>query len=158
MRTSPASPACIGSIRCDRQVTLAPGGRDNTEAVPGSTSSTAIASRSGSLKRGSTIPVKVQIFNCGNVAVAGLAPTISLVKLASTTTSDADTTAVPTSVPDTGNLMRWSASGAQYIYNLSTKRSSFNGGADLDAGQYQVTATEASLPGGSVTAYFQLVK
>jgi len=48
------------------------------------------------------------------------------------------------SAADVGNTMRSAGSG-QYIFNLSTKRSQFNGGQDLTPGQYQLTITGSDL-------------
>ncbi|MDP2349997.1 MAG: PxKF domain-containing protein, partial [Chloroflexota bacterium] len=70
-------------------------------------------------KYGSTIPVKIQVTDCNRVAVAGLAPTISVKKLTGSTPTGTDETIVSTSSADTGTTMRWS--DPQYIYNLATK-------------------------------------
>ena len=95
------------------------------------------ADNSSSFQFGRTIPVKIRVTDCATgAAINTLAPTISLVLL--------DQGGVPvndvesSSAADSGNTMR-SAGDGQYIFNLSTKLSQFNGGQDLTAGLYQLT-------------------
>jgi hypothetical protein len=71
-------------------------------------------------KYGSTIPVKVQITDCNNTPVQGLAPKLG------TSLANAATPAVSinedvfsTSGADTGNVLRYS--DGQYIYNFNSK-------------------------------------
>ena len=86
-------------------------------------------------KLGSTIPVKIRITDCNGTVVSSLAPTIDLRRFDPTPASDV-TEAPPAASADAGNTMRWSADGQQNIFNLSTKRSQFNGGSDLTQGTY----------------------
>ena len=95
------------------------------------------ADNSSSFQLGRTVPVKLRVTDCvTGEAVNTLAPTISLVLV--------DQGGVPvndiesSSAADTGNTMR-SAGDGQYIFNLSTKLSQFNGGQDLTPGPYQLT-------------------
>jgi hypothetical protein len=88
-------------------------------------------------KLGSTIPVKIKVFDCNGTAVSTLAPMIELKRVDATPASDV-TEAPPAASADAGNTMRWSADGQQYIFNLSTKRSQFNGGGDLAQGTYSL--------------------
>ncbi|HYN69998.1 MAG TPA: PxKF domain-containing protein, partial [Candidatus Eisenbacteria bacterium] len=98
-----------------------------------------------SFKIGSTIPVKVRVFDCNNVSVAGLTLNVSLIKLDGSALPANET--VVSSVPDSGTVMRYSAaSDPLYIYNLSTKRSQLcssqapcTSGGDLTAGTYLLT-------------------
>ena len=95
-------------------------------------------------KYGSTIPVKIQVTDCHGVPVSGLAPQISVKKIAgSTPPTGIDETISSTSGADSGTTMRWSES--QYIYNLATKSL-----ADSSA-TYQITITGSFAP---VTAMF----
>ena len=86
-------------------------------------------------KLGSTIPVKIKITDCNGTVASSLAPMIDLKRVDPTPASDV-TEAPPAASADAGNTMRWSADGQQYIFNLSTKRSQFNGGSDLTQGTY----------------------
>ncbi len=58
-------------------------------------------------------------------------------------------TVASTSAADTGNIMRWSPEGLQYIYNLATKNRA--------AGQYTLTIGHESFE-TPVTAKFGLRK
>jgi hypothetical protein len=88
-------------------------------------------------KLGSTIPVKIQFTDCNDMVVSTLAPTVDLRKV-DTSTGAAVTEAPPAASADAGNVMRWSPDGAQYIFNLSTKRSQFAAGGDLTNGTYEL--------------------
>jgi len=88
-------------------------------------------------KTGSTIPVKIRFTDCDGTAVDNLAPTIWLTRVDGTPTSGV-LEAPPAASADPGNTMRWSADGDLYIFNLSTKRSQFNNGADLTKGDYRL--------------------
>ena len=88
-------------------------------------------------KLGSTVPVKIKVFDCNGTAVNTLAPTIELKRMDPTPASDV-TEAPPAASADAGNTMRWSPDGQQYIFNLSTKRSQFNAGGDLVQGTYSL--------------------
>ncbi|HET7654029.1 MAG TPA: PKD domain-containing protein [Acidimicrobiales bacterium] len=88
-------------------------------------------------KKGSTIPVKIRVTDCNGTPVGTLAPSVALRKVGAGTTGDVEV--VSTSAADTGQTMRWDGSAGQYIYNLSTKRSTFNNGADLADGRYELT-------------------
>jgi hypothetical protein len=80
------------------------------------------ADGSSIFKYGSTIPVKVRITDCSGAPVPGLAPTIGL-SLANSATPPPpiNEEVYSTSAADTGNTMRYDASGGQYIYNFNTK-------------------------------------
>jgi hypothetical protein len=69
--------------------------------------------------------------------VTGLVITVHLQK--SDSTPEAVNEAIVESNPDPGTSMRMS--GDQYIFNLSTKLSQFNGGADLTQGTYHLWVT-----------------
>ena len=88
-------------------------------------------------KLGSTIPVKIQFTDCDGNAVDSLAPVIDLVKTDPTPDGTVNE-APPAASADFGNVMRWSADGQQYIFNLSTKRSQFSPTSDLVAGTYRL--------------------
>ncbi len=90
-------------------------------------------------KYGSTIPVKVQFFDCAGNYPSNLAPTIEVKKISgSTPPSGADET-ITGNGSDTGNVMRWTGGpDNQYIYNLATKSLS-----DATA-TYQITITVPS--------------
>jgi hypothetical protein len=58
-------------------------------------------------------------------------------------------------VPTNGKNMRWD--GSQYIYNLSTKNSQFNGGSALTTGTYRIWVTDPSFfAPAAIDAYFDL--
>jgi hypothetical protein len=86
---------------------------------------------------GRTLPVKVRIFECGGsgAGVNTLAPQISLalVDVGGGLVNEIESS----SAADEGTTMR-SAGNGQYIFNLSTKRSQFNAGEDLQPGMYQL--------------------
>jgi PKD domain len=73
-------------------------------------------------KYGSTVPVKVQITDCNNNPVSGLAPKLSVSK----TSGDPPVTSInesvdSTSAADSGSVLRYS--DPQYIFNMNTKSS-----------------------------------
>jgi hypothetical protein len=113
-----------------------------------------------SFKIGSTIPVKVKVFDCNGVAVSGLTILVHLVKLDNS--ADPANETIPDSVPDAGTQMRFTGTpDNQYIYNLSTKRSQLcsslapcTSGGDLTAGTYLITLTNAYIT--NVTASIDL--
>lgn len=105
-------------------------------------------------KIGSTIPVKITVTGCDGLPVSNLTPAVNLVQ-GDTSATDAVNEPVITEVATNGKLMRWSDS--QYIYNLSTKNSQFNGGNALTAGTYTVSVTDPSFE-APVKAVFDLRK
>jgi hypothetical protein len=113
------------------------------------------ADGTSNFKLGSTIAVKITVKDCSGNVVSTLAPTVSLTKTGS---NNGDVNEpVSSSVADTGNTMRWDPTANQYIFNLSTKRSQFNGGQDLAAGSYRLRVADPSfsMP-GYVDAFFDL--
>lgn len=90
-------------------------------------------------KIGQTIPVKAVFTNCdGSLPTNN--PTVHLSKISNGLNGDEVVeTLVSSSAADTGNQMRYSTEGEQYIFNLSTKKSQFNGGKDLSEGRYRLT-------------------
>ena len=74
-------------------------------------------------KKGSTIPVKTRITDCGGNAVGTLSPKVSLRMV--NVPGDPDGIVIEdfmSTVPDQGQTMRFSGgSDSLYIYNLSTK-------------------------------------
>ena len=71
---------------------------------------------------GSTIPVKVRITDCSGNPVPGLAPTVGYsLNNAGTPSTDINESVFSTSAADTGNTMRYDATGEQYIYNFNSK-------------------------------------
>jgi hypothetical protein len=96
-----------------------------------------LGAQRSSFKIGSTIPVKVKITDCNGAIVSGLVITVHLQKADSS--PEAVNEAVVASNPDPGTTMRFSTD--QYIFNLSTKLSQFNGGADLTNGTYRIWLT-----------------
>ena len=113
-----------------------------------------LGAQRSSFKIGSTIPLKVRITDCNGVAVTGLVLTVHLQK--SDSTPEAVNEAVVASNPDPGITMRFS--GDQYIFNLSTKLSQFNGGADLTQGTYRVWATTSPSVTPTIEAYIDTKK
>jgi hypothetical protein len=93
-------------------------------------------------KIGSTIPVKITVTGCDGNAVTSLTPRVNL-ELTDTTASDTVNEPAVTETPTNGKLMRWDATGQQYIYNLSTKLSQFTG-AQLTAGTWTVSVNDDS--------------
>ncbi len=111
-------------------------------------------SRSG-FKIGSTIPVKITVTDCGGQVVSTLTPAVNLQKGDATPDAPINET-VQTDSATNGKLMRWDATSAQYIYNLSTKLSQFTG-AQLTPGTYTVSVHDASFV-APVKATFDLRK
>ncbi len=110
--------------------------------------------RSG-FKIGSTIPVKITVTGCDGAAVSNLTPAVNLEK--NDTTADvAVNEALATETPTNGKLMRWDATGQQYIYNLSTKLSQFTG-AQLTTGTWTVSVNDSTFA-RPVKAAFDLRK
>jgi len=91
-------------------------------------------------KLGSTIPVKVTILDCHSAVVNGLSPDVDLVRTDSTP-DGAVNEVVSSSAADTGDNMR--DNDSFYMFNLSTKRSQFNSGADLTPGTYRLTVDDS---------------
>jgi hypothetical protein len=110
--------------------------------------------RSG-FKIGSTIPVKITVTGCNGSAVNSLTPAVNL-EQSDTTADTAVNEAVVSESPTNGKLMRWDASGQQYIYNLSTKLSQFGGG-QLAAGTWTVSVNDPTFS-SPVKAAFDLRK
>ncbi len=77
---------------------------------------------------GSTIPIKIEMFDCAGNEVTGLAPSVDVDRVDSTTSGGTVETPVDV-VPTNGHSMEWD--GAQYHFNLSTKRSQLHGGTAL---------------------------
>jgi hypothetical protein len=95
-----------------------------------------------SFKIGSTIPVKITVTGCDGGLVSTLTPQVNLVQGDSTPEFPVNEEVYSGSATN-GKLMRWDATGQQYIYNLSTKLSQFTGAA-LSAGTYTVAVNDAS--------------
>jgi hypothetical protein len=112
------------------------------------------ADKSSNFKLGSTFPIKLRITDCHGAPVGGLTPEVGLKRIGSG--SGAANEAAPESVPDVGNDMRYS--DGQYIYNLSSKRSTLldPAGAPLPLGSYEVRVYHASIP--TAYGYFDIVK
>jgi hypothetical protein len=115
------------------------------------------AAGTSNFKLGSTTPVKIKVLDCDGVSVSNLSPDVSLKKYDPNPDGDVNEV-VSSSAADTGNQMRYDASGQQYIFNLSTKLSGFGIGAPLtpSPGTYEVKASDASF--GSTSQKFDLKK
>jgi hypothetical protein len=86
-----------------------------------------------------TIPVKAVFTDCEG-SLPATNPTVHLSKISNGLNGDEVVESlVSSSAADTGNQMRYSTEGEQYIFNLSTKKSQFNGGKDLTEGRYRLT-------------------
>ena len=86
---------------------------------------------SDKLKNGQVLPVKIRVSNCAGVAVAGLAPTISLAKGDLTGINDDPTQTIQitsVSAADSGTTMR--AADGYYIYNLKVSVAAADLGKD----------------------------
>jgi hypothetical protein len=71
-------------------------------------------------KYGSTLPIKVQFFDCNLSTPSNLVVLVSIVKLSgSSPNSGIDEAISNTNSPDSNGIMRWSTN--QYMYNLATK-------------------------------------
>ena len=71
-------------------------------------------------KYGSTLPVKVQLFECNGSVAGNLTVMVSVLKLSgSTPPTGVDEAITNTNSPDSNMIMRFSTN--QYIYNLATK-------------------------------------
>ncbi len=110
--------------------------------------------RSG-FKIGSSIPVKITVTGCDKAPVTTLTPQVNLVQ-GDTTPDVAVNEESGTEVATNGKLMRWDATGQQYIYNLSTKLSQFTG-AELTQGTWTVSVSDPSFA-APVKAAFDLRK
>lgn len=88
-------------------------------------------------KLGGTIPVKITVADCNGSTVGTLAPQVAVIKL-DATPDGIEWETVSTATPTTGTTMRYDATGAQYIYNLSTK--------NLTVGDWRVRITDGSFP------------
>lgn len=107
-------------------------------------------------KLGSTIPLKIKVTGCDGLAVTGLSPVISSIKVDSTAGDTINETTISTSTPTPGITMRWT--GDQYLYNFSTKNSVLsNLPSTLTAGTYTVKASDPSFY-APATATFDLKK
>jgi hypothetical protein len=114
------------------------------------------ADKTSNFKLGSTLPVKIRITDCAGAAVTNLTPHVGLAKIGNGTGTVNE--AIPESVPDEGSDMRYDAGGQQYIYNLSTKRSTFASpsGGPLSLGNYKVSVEHPAIP--TAVGYFDIVK
>ncbi len=68
----------------------------------------------------STIPVKIKFTDCNGTVPGNLAPTIMLTKISGSTPGLEINEPASTSAADTSGVMRFDATGQQYIYNLAT--------------------------------------
>ena len=100
------------------------------------------ADGSSNFKQGSTIPVKVRI-TCDGVPLAGVSPDVDLVRIDSSPEGPVNEV-VSSSAADDGDNMR--VADGKYMFNLSTKRSQFNAGADLVQGTYRLTVDDSDSP------------
>ncbi|MDQ3865854.1 MAG: PKD domain-containing protein [Actinomycetota bacterium] len=114
------------------------------------------ADKSSNFKLGSTFPLKLRITDCAGSSVGTLAPDVDLAKVGSGGGTVNEVSVE--SVPDPGDDMRYDATAQQYIYNLSSKRSTLinPAGAPLDLGSYRVTISHPTIQ--SVYGYFDIVK
>jgi PKD domain len=114
------------------------------------------ADKSSNFRLGSTFPIKIRVTDCSGASVGTLAPEVGLTRTG--TGTGAPNEAVPESVPDDGNDMRYDAGGQQYIYNLSSKRSTLvdPAGAPLPLGTYEVRVFHSTF--APAKGYFDIVK
>jgi hypothetical protein len=108
------------------------------------------ADNSSNFKLGSTIPVKLRVTDCNGVSVGSLAPKVNLTRTSSSTSGNLNEEVLVVSNPDVGNTMRYDATAGQYIYNLSTKRSSFANDGPLQLGHYKLTVSDTLIASRSV--------
>jgi hypothetical protein len=100
---------------------------------------------------GSTIPVKVRVTDCDGGPVGSLSPQVHL----GLVNGPESTRVLSSSAADTGATMRFSGgAGAQYLYDLSTKRTQL-GGQDLAPGLYHLWVTGGGLPPIDATVELQ---
>ena len=107
---------------------------------------------SSNFKIGSTIPVKLKMFDCLGNQVTTLSPTVHLKKIGSGAGTVNEV--ISSSAADSGNTMRHT--GDSYMFNLSTKRSQFNAGQDLTQGRYELTVKHSTI--ADVVVQFDLRK
>ena len=146
--TGTHSYGAAGTFTVNVAVTDDDGGTHNRDASTGFTTSN-IPSNFGapinltgtrsSFKIGSTIPIKITVTDCAGAPVTTLTPTVNLVQGDNTADIPVNEATIA-EVATNGKLMRWT--GEQYLYNLSTKNSQFNGGAALTSGTYTVSVSD----------------
>jgi hypothetical protein len=114
------------------------------------------ADKSSNFKLGSTFPIKIRVTDCNGGSVGTLAPDVGLVKVGSG--GGVVNEVEVQSVPDAGADMRYDATAQQYIYNLSSKRSTLinPAGAPLDLGSYRVSVSDPSI--ATAFGFFDIVK
>jgi hypothetical protein len=114
------------------------------------------ADKSSNFKLGSTFPIKIRVTDCNGASVGTLAPDVGLVKVGAGggVVNEVDVQ----SVPDAGTDMRYDATAGQYIYNLSSKRSTLivPAGAPLDLGSYRVSVSDPTI--ATAFGFFDIVK
>ena len=101
------------------------------------------ADNTSTFKLGSVIPTKLRVWDCNGASVGTLALDVDLKRVSAITAPVNEV--ISTSAADVGDLMRYDTSAKQYIFNLSTKRSQFNAGADLTSGTYELRITNPSI-------------
>ena len=108
-------------------------------------------------KLGSTIPVKIKVTDCNGASVGTLVPEVSLRRVGSGS-GTVNEPVIVESVPDIENDMRYDASGQQYIYNLSTKRSVFASPSNgpLALGRYELKVSDPTI--ADVVVQFDILK
>jgi len=113
------------------------------------------ADKSSNFKAGSVFPIKIQITDCNGASVGTLKPDVKLEKVGAG--GGVINEAEVVSVPDDGSEMRYDTSGKQYIYNLSTKRSTLIAPAGpIDIGSYKVSVLDPAIT--TADGYFDVVK
>ncbi len=107
-------------------------------------------------KTGSTVPIKFRLM-CGTTSISNAVAALTVRRLDGTPDAG-EQEVVSTAASTTGNLFRYSADGAQYIFNLNTKAPYTYGttSTSFSAGTYQFTITLDS--GEKYSFNFQLVK
>jgi PKD domain/NHL repeat len=90
---------------------------------------------------GSTVAVIVKVVTCAGAPVTDLTPTVSLTRLKNTKATTVNETVSNTS-GDTGMTMHYDAGAQQYVFELATAASQFNGGSDLSSGNYRVKVSD----------------
>jgi hypothetical protein len=96
---------------------------------------------SSNFKIGSTVPLKLKMFDCLGYQVTTLSPTVHLKKIGSGAGTVNEI--ISSSAADSGHTMRHT--GDSYMFNLSTKRSQFNDGQDLTQGRYELTVKHSTI-------------
>ncbi|HET7312307.1 MAG TPA: PKD domain-containing protein [Mycobacteriales bacterium] len=116
------------------------------------------ADKSSNFKLGSVFPIKIRIADCNNAPVSGISPRVRLDKVTALDSDSVSNETTVSSTPDVGDYMRYDSTAGQWIYNLSSKKTTLVPTGALSLGFYKVTVYDTAGTFTPAAGWFQIVK